>query len=216
MSNRSKLLRPPPIMAIGRIVSPSLFLLISGSCFRFISHRKLLWSASAFQISCGVAIIRNRSSNMSSSLGRTRRRTSPYFPSPVASSAAVSSISAEASEKETGAKTNGKRKLKGQKPSASTKKNKQAKVKVERTKSFEPKWWGNVINDGSEYPPVHTLILGTHPSIASLSKNEMYGHPLNAFWYLAGDAIGFRRSAAVSPKTGKPYVYYHDHLRYDD
>mmetsp|Transcript_14735 Transcript_14735/g.30201 ORF Transcript_14735/g.30201 Transcript_14735/m.30201 type:complete len:780 (-) Transcript_14735:47-2386(-) len=202
-------------MIVGRIVSPSLFLLISGSCFRFISHRKLLWSATAFQISCGFAI-RNRSSNMSSSLGRTRRRASPYFPSPVASSAAVSNISAETAQKETGAKSNGKRKLKGQKPSASTKKNKQAKVKVERTKSFEPKWWGNVINDGSEYPPVHTLILGTHPSITSLSKNEMYGHPLNAFWYLAGDAIGFRRSASVSPKTGKPYVYYHDHLRYDD
>jgi len=41
----------------------------------------------------------------------------------------------------------------------------------------------------------------------------MYGHPLNAFWYIAGDALGFRRSSAVSPKTGKPYVYFHDHLR---
>ena len=28
------------------------------------------------------------------------------------------------------------------------------------------------------FPPVHTLILGTHPSIASLDRNEMYGHIL--------------------------------------
>jgi len=66
------------------------------------------------------------------------------------------------------------------------------------------------------FPPVHTLILGTHPSIASLDRNEMYGHPLNAFWYIAGDALGFRRSAAISPKTGKPYIYYHDHLRHNN
>ena len=59
-------------------------------------------------------------------------------------------------------------------------------------------------------------ILGTHPSIQSLSRNEMYGHPLNAFWYIAGDALGFRRSAAVSPKTGKPYANLHDHLRHDN
>jgi len=42
----------------------------------------------------------------------------------------------------------------------------------------------------------------------------MYGFPTNAFWYIAGDALGFRRSTAVSPKTGKPYVYFHDHLRH--
>ena len=66
------------------------------------------------------------------------------------------------------------------------------------------------------FPPVHTLILGTHPSVQSLSRNEMYGHPLNAFWYIAGDALGFRRSAAVSPKTGKPYANLHDELRHDN
>jgi N-glycosylase/DNA lyase len=178
-------------------------------------------SASLFLITSG----NNRSGKMSLSLGRTRRRTSPYFPSPVVSSssartASISASSADAAENETEAKSTGKRKPKEKKSSSSAKKKKQAKMKnVERTKSFEPAYWGNVIidrEDDTEYPPVHTLILGTHPSIASLSKNEMYGHPLNAFWYLTGDAIGFRRSAAVSPTTGKPYVYYHDHLRYSN
>ncbi len=178
------------VMLVGRI---PLFLLISGN------NRSVV--------------------KMSASLGRTRRRTSPHFPpSPVTSSSStVISAAADAVETETIPTVNGKRKLKGKKASATSKKTKNASIKVERTFSFEPKWWGNVINDdSSDYPPVHTLILGTHPSIASLSKNEMYGHPLNAFWYLAGDAIGFRRSAAVSPTTGKPYVYYHDHLRYDN
>lgn len=146
-------------------------------------------------------------------MGRTTRRRTSI----TSSSLARTAISASSAEKDTGAKSNGKRKLKEKKSSSSIKKKKQAKV--QRTQSFEPAWWGNIINDRqdvSEYPPVHTLILGTHPSIASLSKNEMYGHPLNAFWYLAGDAIGFRRSVAVSPTTGKPYVYYHDHLRYNN
>mmetsp|Transcript_7833 Transcript_7833/g.12942 ORF Transcript_7833/g.12942 Transcript_7833/m.12942 type:complete len:753 (-) Transcript_7833:49-2307(-) len=172
-------------MIVGRIISPSIFLLVS-----------------------------DRSGKMSA-LGRTRRSTSSYFPSPVSSSSAIAAL--RTTEKGAEIKPSGKRKLNDKKSSSSAKKKKKAaKIKAERTKSFEPKWWGNVINDGSEYPPVHTLILGTHPSIASLSKNEMYGHPLNAFWYLAGDAIGFRRSAAVSSTTGKPYVYYHEHLRYNN
>lgn len=110
------------------------------------------------------------------------------------------------------------------------------KSTVERTTSFEPAWWGNVLatrshphvatklndarisltNNTNHYPPVHTLILGTHPSITSFSKNEFYGHSQNAFWYLAGDALQFRRCSALSPSTGKPYVYYHDHLKYNN
>ncbi|KAL3797635.1 hypothetical protein HJC23_013467 [Cyclotella cryptica] len=111
---------------------------------------------------------------------------------------------------------------------------------IERTQSFEPAWWGNILVDRThshitekttnnshginvhasnelnapDYPPVHTLILGTHPSIASLSKNQFFGHPQNAFWYLVGDALQFRRCDAVSPSTNKPYVYFYDHLRY--
>jgi N-glycosylase/DNA lyase len=68
----------------------------------------------------------------------------------------------------------------------------------------------------ASFPPVHTLILGTHPSTTSLERNEMFAHPQNAFWYIAGDALGFRRSLAVSTATGKPYASYHSHLRYDE
>ena len=97
-----------------------------------------------------------------------------------------------------------------------------------RTRSFAPAWWGNVLaadaharrhphaaggpapapaEATARRPPVHTLILGTHPSIASLDRDEMYGHPQNAFWYLAGDALGFRRAAAVSPATVRRRVF---------
>jgi N-glycosylase/DNA lyase len=44
----------------------------------------------------------------------------------------------------------------------------------------------------------------------------MYGHPQNAFWYIAGDCLGFRRSEAISPVTGRPYATFCDHLRYDE
>ena len=161
-----------------------------------------------------------------SSLRRMTRSSSTktqYFSSSVtfspSSLAATDIAAAETTTTTKGAerKSNGnKRKAKEKKSTVSTKKSKRAaKVTVERTNSFEPKWWGNVITDNDiEYSPVHTLILGTHPSVTSLSKNEMYAHPLNAFWYIVGDALGFRRSAAVSPTTSKPYIYYHDHLRY--
>ena len=45
------------------------------------------------------------------------------------------------------------------------------------------------------FPPVvdagiETLILGSFPSIASLGKQQYYGHPQNQFWRLVGTAIG--------------------------
>lgn len=95
---------------------------------------------------------------------------------------------------------------------------------LKRTRSFEPVWWGSVFDDeislnaadgNSNGPPVHTLILGTHPSIQSLSRQQYYGHPLNAFWYIAGDCLGFCRSLAVSPSTGKPYAYCQRHLSHE-
>lgn len=173
---------------------------------------------------------------MSSSLRRSRRRSkSPCFPLAASSSSsvtatpsiiAVSSSVASASSantKETKTTNNNhdnyKRKIKENKSSPSATESKEAKVATQRTNSFEPAWWGNTINDrkdDSEYPPVHTLILGTHPSITSLSKSELYAHPQNAFWYLVGDAIGFRRNAAVSPSTGERFKSYHDFLRYDN
>jgi len=51
----------------------------------------------------------------------------------------------------------------------------------------------------------HTLIVGTHPSITSLKKREYFSHSQNAFWWIAGDCLGFRRSEGIS-STGKPFA----------
>ncbi|KAL9189039.1 hypothetical protein ACHAXT_011529 [Thalassiosira profunda] len=161
---------------------------------------------------------------------------SPHFPLKGASK----SSEAAAAPKGAAAKSKQPSKSKRKAKSASKGSNKKPKAKakasgpVKRTSSFEPVWWGNVLTSDAakrhphaaavspaksfeaSYPPVHTLILGTHPSIASLDRNQMFGHDLNAYWYIAGDALGFRRSKAVSPKTGKPYVYFHEHLRHGE
>lgn len=41
--------------------------------------------------------------------------------------------------------------------------------------------------------PPHTLILGSAPSIKSLELHQNFGHPHNAFWHIAGAALGFVR-----------------------
>lgn len=41
--------------------------------------------------------------------------------------------------------------------------------------------------------PPHTLIVGTMPSITSHGHRMYYSHPSNAFWWIAGDALGWRR-----------------------
>jgi len=46
----------------------------------------------------------------------------------------------------------------------------------------------------------HTLILGTMPSNASHANVQYYGHPSNAFWWLVGEALGFRRGGPQSDK----------------
>jgi hypothetical protein len=98
------------------------------------------------------------------------------------------------------------------------------------THSFEPAWWGNSISStdtalvdvNNNYPPIHTLILGTHPSITSLQQNELYAHTQNAFWYIVGDVLHFRRNAALSTTTTnnknkhKPYATYYNYLRYSN
>jgi len=45
------------------------------------------------------------------------------------------------------------------------------------------------------FPPiidggVETLILGSFPGVASLGKQQYYGHPQNQFWRLVGEVIG--------------------------
>jgi double-stranded uracil-DNA glycosylase len=80
-----------------------------------------------------------------------------------------------------------------------------SKLPTPRTASFSACWAGNfeqTMNNDPVQP--HTLILGTHPSVASLSGNEYYAHPQNAFWWIAGDCLGFRRNTGISPK-GVPY-----------
>jgi double-stranded uracil-DNA glycosylase len=80
------------------------------------------------------------------------------------------------------------------------------------TTSFQPVWSGR-FDDVPNETPVHTLILGTHPSIKSFEEHQYFGHAQNAFWWIAGDCLGFRRAAGVSPSTGKPYAIA-THVRY--
>ncbi|KAL1499990.1 hypothetical protein AB1Y20_012668 [Prymnesium parvum] len=49
--------------------------------------------------------------------------------------------------------------------------------------------------------PPHTLILGTHPSQISLARTRYYANPSNAFWWLVGDALGFRYDAGLKPRS---------------
>lgn len=77
------------------------------------------------------------------------------------------------------------------------------KEDVPRTQSFDVLWHGALHPTTSI--KIHTLILGTHPSITSLEKSQYYGHAMNAFWWIAGDCLGFRRDSGISPSSGKPY-----------
>ena len=97
----------------------------------------------------------------------------------------------------------------------------QNEQKGKRTKSFDACWAGNIRKFLSDQPcldspsailnnntsiKIHTLILGTHPSVKSLDEHKYYANPLNAFWWIAGDCLGFRRDTGVSNSTQKPYA----------
>jgi hypoxanthine-DNA glycosylase len=62
--------------------------------------------------------------------------------------------------------------------------------------------------------PIHTLILGTHPAKKSLSENRYFAHPSNAFWWIAGDCLGFRRDRGEKIKGGLMKLC--ADLRYDE
>ena len=105
---------------------------------------------------------------------------------------------------------------------------------VPRTNSFEPLWHGSEfvssllerewsqqqpsvppLSAKNDRPPIHTLILGTHPSITSLSRTQYFGHDQNAFWWIVGDCLQFRRNAGISTATNTPYSLC-QFLRYDE
>jgi len=44
------------------------------------------------------------------------------------------------------------------------------------------------------------LILGSIPSITSLTKNEYYGHPRNSFWWIMANIFNFSASAEYKTK----------------
>lgn len=48
-------------------------------------------------------------------------------------------------------------------------------------------------NEACSCSPPHTLIVGTMPSITSHGQRMYYSHPSNVFWWIAGDALGWRR-----------------------
>ena len=63
----------------------------------------------------------------------------------------------------------------------------------------------------TSFPPLvdpvvapHTLILGTMPGITSHGLSVYYGHASNAFWWIAGEALGFRRGG---PHLDKPWPH---------
>lgn len=57
--------------------------------------------------------------------------------------------------------------------------------------------------------PPHTLLLGTQPSDNSLEHNGYYMTNSNAFWYIVGDALGFRRNFFINRNDAVDYVRPH-------
>jgi G:T/U-mismatch repair DNA glycosylase len=122
--------------------------------------------------------------NSSSAMMIASSTTSPYF------ARSNSSTSLAASKKS---------------PSGRNKSPKNNSSAVARTTSFDAVWAGRFPALADKQIQVHTLILGTHPSIKSLEMAQYYGHNNNAFWWIAGDCLGFRRALGLKA-DGTPSV----------
>jgi len=124
--------------------------------------------------------------------------TSPYFSSSTPASSSIKAISTSSITLSSSSSSDNSQ------PDISD-----ATTKTKRTKSFNPKWSNDITI------PIHTLVLGTHPSIESLSKQQYFGHPMNAFWWIAGDCLNFRRDDGISKTSNKPYKFT-EHLNFDN
>jgi hypothetical protein len=63
-------------------------------------------------------------------------------------------------------------------PSPTKKARKSKNPNAPASSSFDALWAGNFTSLQDKNIEAHTLILGTHPSIKSLSENQYYGHPM--------------------------------------
>jgi hypothetical protein len=66
-----------------------------------------------------------------------------------------------------------------------------------------------------ENTPVHTLIVGTFPASDSLNQRRYFSNPCNAFWWIAGDCLGFRRDKGEL-KNRDGYLGFCQYLEYDE
>ena len=88
------------------------------------------------------------------------------------SGASTSTSTAAASADNTEALSSNKKRKNG----SSNNKEEEKGELVERTESFQPV--SHLTYNPDSDMKIHTLILGTHPSIKSLAQSQYYGHPL--------------------------------------
>jgi len=99
------------------------------------------------------------------------------------------------------------------KKNAAVKKSPRKQSVVPKTKSFDAVVASRFASLRDKNIPIHTLILGTHPSEASLSEQQYYKLNTNAFWWIAGDCLGFRRAPGYMANQ-KDFLNLTQHLRH--
>ena len=53
-------------------------------------------------------------------------------------------------------------------------------------------------NDINKFQPPSLLILGTAPSVKSLTNQQYYAHPRNVFWWIMGQLFDFDESLSLN------------------